>query len=52
MADIDLQHQTEVPADDYSMWEVVFWIIGILMIPGVPIIMVHFLTPWSGVGGG
>lgn len=49
MADLDIQHYDEVPRDEYSMIEVVFWIIGILCIPGVPILMVWFLTPYSGM---
>ena len=49
MADLDIQNYDEVPRDDYSMIEVVFWIIGILCIPGVPILMVWFLTPYSGM---
>lgn len=50
MADLDIsQNYDEVPRDEYSMIEVVFWIIGILCIPGVPIIMVYFLTPYSGM---
>ena len=36
--------------DDYSWWEVVYWLVGIIMIPLVPILMIAFLTPFSGVG--
>lgn len=50
MADLDIQHEADaVPRDEYSNWEVLLWIIGILAIPGVPILMVHFLTPFSGM---
>jgi hypothetical protein len=53
MADIDIPRTADAtPEDDYSMLEVVLWVIGILMIPLVPILMVTFLTPWSGMGGG
>lgn len=48
MADIDIRHEAETPQDDYSMLEVILWIIGILLIPGVPILMVKFFTPFSG----
>jgi hypothetical protein len=37
------------PDLDYSVGEVVLWVIGILAIPGVPILMVFFLTPFSGM---
>lgn len=52
MADLNVQRTTAaVPAeeDDYANWEIALWLIGILMIPGVPIIMVVLLTPWSGL---
>ena len=52
MADLNVErtHAT-VPADedDYATWEIALWLIGILMIPGVPIAMVVLLTPWSGL---
>lgn len=49
MADLDIRHEADAPPqDEYTMLEVVLWIIGILMIPGVPILMVLFLTPHSG----
>jgi hypothetical protein len=49
MADLDIRHDADAPAqDDYSMLEVVLWVFGILMIPGVPILMVYFFTPYSG----
>ena len=35
--------------DDYANWEIALWLLGILAIPGVPILMVVFLTPWSGL---
>jgi hypothetical protein len=50
MADIDIQHNADAATeDDYTMLEVVLWVVGILMIPLVPILMVTFLTPWSGM---
>lgn len=51
MADIDIQRNSDasLQEDDYSMTEVVLWVIGILCIPLVPILMVTFLTPWSGM---
>ena len=50
MADLDVHH-IEKPAaeEDYTTAEVVYWIVGIFMIPLVPILMVWFLTPWSGM---
>ena len=53
MADLNIQRETAVTTahaeDDYENWEIALWLIGILMIPGVPILMVVFLTPWSGL---
>jgi hypothetical protein len=51
MADIDIQRNPDatIEEDDYSMLEVVLWVVGILCIPMVPILMVTFLTPWSGM---
>jgi hypothetical protein len=50
MADIDFQRTADdTPEDDYSMVEVVLWVVGILCIPMVPILMVTFLTPWTGM---
>ncbi len=37
------------PTDDYTTAEIVYWIVGILMIPLVPILLVWFFTPWSGM---
>ncbi len=49
MAEIEVRRDADdTPEDDYSMLEVVLWVIGILMIPGVPILMVYFFTPFSG----
>jgi hypothetical protein len=49
MADLDVQRKaTAVPEDDYTTGELIFWIVGILAIPLVPILMVMFLTPYSG----
>jgi hypothetical protein len=53
MADLDVRREADAaPQDDYSMGEIVFWIVGILMIPLVPILMSWLLTPWSGLYGG
>jgi hypothetical protein len=50
MADLDIQRTDDAATDDeYTMLEVVLWVLGILMIPGVPILMMIFLTPWSGM---
>jgi hypothetical protein len=51
MADLNVERTTAVAAeeDDYANWEIALWLIGILMIPGVPIAMVVLLTPWSGL---
>lgn len=52
MADLNVeQHEAKVPEreDDYTMVEVFFWIFGILMIPLVPILMITFFTPNSGM---
>jgi hypothetical protein len=53
MAEINVQrtttHHTEVVEDDYENWEIALWLLGILAIPGVPILMVVLLTPWSGL---
>jgi len=50
MADLNIRKETEpVVEEDYTMIEVGFWILGILMIPLVPIVMVAFLTPFSGM---
>ena len=53
MADQNLDDRLRelgIAGDDYSWWEVVYWLIGIIMIPLVPILMIAFLTPFSGVG--
>lgn len=51
MADLNVQRTTthEVVEEDYENWEIALWLLGILAIPGVPILMVVFLTPWSGL---
>jgi hypothetical protein len=49
MADLDVRKETEPPVDDYSMLEVVLWVVGIAMIPLTPILMTFFFTPWSGM---
>ena len=37
------------PAPDYTIGEMILWLVGIAAIPLVPILMVWFLTPWSGM---
>lgn len=49
MADLNVQREPEAVEEDYSTWELVFWLIGILSIPLVPILMVTFFTPYSGI---
>ena len=50
MADIDVQQEAVAePEDDYTYAEVIFWIVGILCIPLVPILMSWLFTPWSGM---
>lgn len=54
MADLNVQRTTprEVVVEeeqDYENWEIALWLVGILAIPGVPILMVVLLTPWSGL---
>ncbi|HWK90442.1 MAG TPA: hypothetical protein VNP72_10665 [Longimicrobium sp.] len=50
MADINVERKTEVvEQEDYANWEIVLWLVGILSIPLVPILMVVFFTPWSGL---
>jgi hypothetical protein len=50
MADIDVERDDQLPAEEgYTVAELIFWIGGILMIPLVPILMVTFLTPHSGM---
>lgn len=49
MADLETRHDADAPPqDDYTMLEVVLWVFGIAMIPGVPILMIYFFTPFSG----
>lgn len=50
--DLNTPHVSSDPADgqDYTNLEVVLWVLGILMIPLVPILMVAFFTPFSGIG--
>lgn len=35
--------------EPYTIAELVFWIMGIASIPLVPILMIYFLTPQSGM---
>ena len=50
MSDLE-STRTEHLADeeDYTTGEIVYWIVGIFMIPLVPILLVWFFTPWSGM---
>jgi hypothetical protein len=54
MADLNVEPGTAVrheiaDEDDYANWEIALWLLGILAIPGVPILMVVLLTPWTGL---
>jgi uncharacterized membrane protein len=50
MADFETQRAEEFePEETYTNAEIVYWIVGIFMIPLVPILMVWFFTPWSGM---
>ncbi|HEX6925807.1 MAG TPA: hypothetical protein VF167_10255 [Longimicrobiaceae bacterium] len=50
MADIDIQEEAlRDPEDDYSYAEIIYWVVGILMIPLTPILMIWLFTPWSGM---
>jgi hypothetical protein len=50
MADPNVTAPALSGEDDYTWWEVVYWLVGILMIPLVPILMIMLLTPYSGIG--
>ncbi len=50
MADLDTQRTEPIaPEEDYTTAEIIYWIVGIFMIPLVPILMVWLFTPWSGM---
>ena len=50
MADLNIERETDSdPEPDYTAGEMILWLVGILAIPGVPILMIWFLTPWSGM---
>ena len=50
MADLESRRTEHVEVeDDYTTAEIVYWIVGIFMIPLVPILLVWFFTPWSGM---
>lgn len=50
MSEVEIKRAEDIAhEDDYTNAEVVYWIVGIFMIPLVPIIMVWFFTPWSGM---
>lgn len=50
MAEIDIQRDVHPdPEPDYTVGEMILWLVGILAIPLVPILMIWFFTPWSGM---
>jgi hypothetical protein len=49
MADIDVRPHADEDEEDYTTVEIIYWTVGILMIPLTPILMIWFLTPWSGM---
>lgn len=50
MADLNVQRAPEsLDEEEATNMEVALYVFGILMIPVVPILMVVFLTPWSGM---
>lgn len=49
MADPNTRLEQDPHAPDYTVGEMILWLVGILAIPLVPILMVWFLTPWSGM---
>jgi hypothetical protein len=49
MANQKMTEAEIAPKPDYTMGDMILWMVGILMIPLVPILMVWFLTPWSGM---
>ena len=49
MADHDAHIDSQDTEPDYTVAEMVLWLVGILSIPLVPILMVWLLTPWSGM---
>ncbi len=51
MAELKVKRDNDVVVEeDYSWWEVIYWLVGIIMIPLVPILMITFFTTFSGVG--
>jgi hypothetical protein len=49
MANQQLHEVEGDPKPDYTTGDIILWMVGILAIPLVPILMVWFLTPWSGM---
>ena len=49
MAEQPRMQQEIDTSDDATPFEVALYVVGIVMIPLVPILMVTFFTPWSGV---
>lgn len=50
MADLDV-HRIDVPAHEetYTRGELAYWLVGAMIIPLVPLLMVWIFTPWSGM---
>ena len=50
MADLDTHlDAADEPVEDYTTAEIIYWTVGILMIPLTPILMIWLFTPWSGM---
>ncbi len=49
MADIDVERDQDRLEPDYTVAEMILWVVGIVSIPAIPIIMIWLLTPWSGM---
>lgn len=51
MADINVRHDDTEPTrdDDYTVGDLIFWIVGVLMIPLIPILCILLFTPQSGM---
>ena len=46
----DVRHQDDQdPQPDYTIGEMILWLVGIAAIPLVPILLIWFFTPWSGM---
>jgi hypothetical protein len=49
MADLDVKRDEGSSEPDYTVAEMILWLVGITAIPAVPILMIWFFTPWSGM---